>query len=93
MNKRITKEKGKRKKRKGETDSEGERGGDERGKERNSTFSLRCTEIGLSFFVGARVKVDPRNESYVWVPKSGSFVKLQEVGNFPTWIISNLKAI
>ena len=36
---------------------------------------------------GSRVKVDPRNEGYVWVPKSWSFAKLQEVGNFPTCII------
>ena len=42
---------------------------------------------------GLRVKVDPRNESYAWVPKSGSFIKLQEADNFPTWIISSLKAI
>ena len=42
---------------------------------------------------GPRVKVDPRNEGYVWVPKSKSFVKLQEVGNFPTWIIFSLKSI
>ena len=42
---------------------------------------------------GPRIKVDPRNESYAWVPKSGSFIKLQDVGNFPTWIISNLKTI
>ena len=40
-----------------------------------------------------RVKVDPHNEGYAWVPKSGSFVKLQEVGNFPALIISNLKVI
>ena len=42
---------------------------------------------------GLRIKVDPRNEGYAWVPKSGSFVKLQEVGNFPTWILSSLKVI
>ena len=40
-----------------------------------------------------RVKVYPRNEGYAWVPKSGSFVKLQEVGNFPTWIIFSLNAM
>ena len=40
-----------------------------------------------------RIKICPRNENYAWVPKSGSFVKLQEVGNFPTRVISNLKAI
>ena len=88
VDKRKTKEKGKRKRRKGETDGERERVGEER----NSNFSLRSTKIGLSVFVGEQGKVDPRNKSYAWVPKSGSFVKLQ-VGNFPTWIISSLKAI
>ena len=38
-------------------------------------------------------KVDPHNEGYAWVPKSRSFFKLQEVGNFPTWIIFSLKSI
>ena len=56
-------------------------------------FSLRSTKIGLSVFVLARCKVHLRDESYACVPKSGSFVKLQEVENFPTWIISSLKAI
>ena len=42
---------------------------------------------------GPRIKVDPRNEGYMWVPKSGSFVKLQNVGNFPTLIIFSLKVI
>ena len=42
---------------------------------------------------GPRVKVNPCNEGYAWVLKSGSFVKLQELGNFPTWIIFNLKVI
>ena len=27
----------------------------------------------------------------MWVPKSWSFIKLHEVGNFPTWIIFSLK--
>ena len=40
-----------------------------------------------------RIKVDPCNESYAWVQKLGSFVKLQEVGNFLTRVISSLKAI
>ena len=47
-------------------------------------FSLRSTEIELSVFIGARRKVDPCIASYAWVPKSGSFVKLHEVENFPT---------
>ena len=55
-------------------------------------FSLRSMEIGPSIFVGVRGKVGPRNEGYAWVLKSGSFVKLQEVGNFPNWNIFSLKA-
>ena len=46
-------------------------------------FSLRFMEIGLLVFVGARDKVHLRDESYAWVPKYRSFVKLKEVGNFP----------
>ena len=34
-----------------------------------------------------------RGRDNAWVSKSGSFVKLQEVRNFPTWIISSLKVI
>ena len=30
-------------------------------------FSLRSMEVRPSVFVGARGKVDPRNESYAWV--------------------------
>ena len=56
-------------------------------------FSLRSKKIGPSVFVRARDKVGPHNEGYAWVPKSRSFVKLQEVGNFPTLIISSLKVI
>ena len=50
-------------------------------------------EIGPQVFVGAEGKVDIHDESYVWTPKSWSFVKLHEVGNFPTCVISSLKAI
>ena len=56
-------------------------------------FFLRSMEIGQYVFVGAEGKVAPRNEGYVWVPKSWSFVKLHEVGNFPTYGIYSLKAI
>ena len=42
---------------------------------------------------GPRVKVNPLNEGYAWVPKSGTVVKLQEVGNFPTLIIFSLNAM
>ena len=56
-------------------------------------FSLRSTEIGLWVLVGAKGKAGPRNESYAWVPKSWSFIKLHEGGNFPTSIIFSLKVI
>ena len=56
-------------------------------------FSLRSMEIELTVLVGSRGKVHLRDESYAWAPKLGSFVKVQEVGNFPTWVISSLKSI
>ena len=52
-------------------------------------FSLRSTEIRSLVFVGAKGKVDPHNESYAWVSKSWSFVKLHEVRNFLTCVISS----
>ena len=55
-------------------------------------FFLRSTKIGPQVFVGAEGKVDLRDESYAWTPKSWSFVKLHKVGNFPTYVISSLKA-
>ena len=56
-------------------------------------FFLRSTKIRPQVFVGTEGKVDLRDESYAWTPKSWSFVKLHEVENFPTYVISNLKAI
>ena len=56
-------------------------------------FFLRSTKIGTQVFVGTEGKVDQRDESYAWTPKSWSFVKLHEVGNFPTCVISSLKVI
>ena len=61
--------------------------------ERGFSFSLDFPMIGSSFVVRARGEVDPGNESYAWVPKSRSFIKLQEVGGFPTRFIFSLKAI
>ena len=43
-------------------------------------FFLRSTKIGPQVFVGAEGKVDLRDESYAWTPKSWSFDKLYEVG-------------
>ena len=56
-------------------------------------FFFRSTKIGPQVFDETKGKVDLRDESYVWTPKSWSFVKLHEVGNFPTCVISNLKVI
>ena len=67
--------------------------GEKNFREKSSTLSLRSTKIGTWVFVEARGKVGPRIESYAWVPKSWSFFKLHEVGNFLTWIIFSLKAI
>ena len=50
-------------------------------------------KLYVQVFVGTEGKVDLRDESYTWTPKSWSFDKLHEVGNFPTCVISNLKAI
>ena len=43
-------------------------------------FFLRSTKIGPQVFVGTEGKVDLRDESYAWTPKSWSFDKLREVG-------------
>ena len=69
---------------------------EKRGRERGKwvfRFSLISTEIESSVFVRARRKVDPRITSYTWVQKSGSFVKLHEVGNFFTLNIFSLKVM
>ena len=56
-------------------------------------FFLRSMKIEPQVFVGAEGKVDLRDESYAWAPKSWSFVTLHEVGNFPTYVISSLKVV
>ena len=43
-------------------------------------FFLISTKIGQQVFIGTEGKVDLRDESYVWTPKSWSFDKLREVG-------------
>ena len=55
-------------------------------------FFFRSTKIGPQVFVGTEGKVDLRDESYAWIPKSWSFDKLREVENFPS-VIFSLKAI
>ena len=72
----------KKKRKKGKKRNKEEGGENEHNRERkikgkrDFRFSLRSMEIGPSVFIEARSKVDPRNESYAWVPKSGSFDKL-----------------
>ena len=61
----------------------GEEGGDERIFFIFFSFSclfLRSTKIGPQVFVETAGKVDLRDESYAWTPKSWSFDKLREVG-------------
>ena len=41
-----------------------------------SSFLSQIYEIRQQVFVGAEGKVDLRDESYAWTPKSWSFVKL-----------------
>ena len=56
-------------------------------------FFLRSTKIRPQVFVGTEGKVDLRDESYAWTPKSWSFIKFHEVENFPTCFIFSLKVI
>ena len=51
-------------------------------------FFLRSTKIGPQVFIETEGKVDPRNKGYAWKSKYWIFVKLHEVGNFPTCLIS-----
>ena len=43
-------------------------------------FFLKSMKIGPQVFVRTEGKVDLRDESYTWTPKSWSFDKLREVG-------------
>ena len=56
-------------------------------------FFLRSTKIRPHVFIGTEGKVDLRDESYAWTPKSWSLVKLNEIENFLICVISSLKAI
>ena len=88
----------------GDENHKGE-GGKEKGKkkrgrkliERGRKGEKKKREIFSAFrrsnLDGSRVKVNPCNQGYPWVPKSGSFVKFKKIGNFPTLIIFSLKVI
>ena len=56
-------------------------------------FSLRSTEIDPSVFIRERGKVHLRDETFAYVRESRVFAKIQEVGVFPSWVISSLKTI
>ena len=49
--------------------------------------------FGRSTFESSSTKVGTRSGIYVWMPKSWSIFKLQEVGYFPTRFIFSLKAL
>ena len=70
------KKKEKRKEKKSDGEGKG-RKGEERKREIFPAF--RRSKLD-----GPSIKINPRNVSYTWVPKSRRFVKLQEVENFPT---------
>ena len=88
-------EKQKEKKEKGKRNQKGEefverKGRKMRKKEReNEDFPA----FGQSRFDSSRTKVGARSGIYLWIPKSWSFDKLQEVGYFPTWFTFSLKAL
>ena len=84
-------DKKKRKKGKKRKKEEGERTNGEREKEKKKREIF--PEFRRSELDGLRRKVDPHISSYAWVPKSWSFVKLHEVGNFPTRNIFSLKVM
>ena len=50
-------------------------GGVRKRNERNSSFSLRFTEIGWSESVEPRFKVHLLDEGYAWVPTTSSFTE------------------
>ena len=61
--------------------------------ERRSNFSLEIRAIRPSAVFGTRRRTALRREGFAWVPDLGCFLKLREVGNFPTCVISILNVI
>ena len=56
-------------------------------------FSLRSREIGPLDFDGARRENVLRGAGYTWTPDLWSFLKLQEVGFLPTWVLFLLLSV
>ena len=55
--------------------------------ERRSSFSLEIRAIGPLDFDGARRENVLRGADYAWTPDLWSFLKLQDVGFLPTWVL------
>ena len=62
----------------------------EKGKERKRKIFPTFRRSKLD---GPRIKVVHATRAMRGVPKSVSFIKLQEVESFPTWVIFSLNAI
>ena len=56
-------------------------------REKVSTFSLDLRQIRSSAVFGVRRRNVLREAGYAWTPDLWSFLKLQEVGFLPTWIL------
>ena len=88
VDKKGRKGKKKEKEKEGKQIGENERKPDRKGRKEEEEKGKKIRRSN-----GPSIKVDPRITSYVWVPKSWSFVKLHKVENFPTRVISSLKII
>ena len=65
----------------------------EREEKKYLSLLFKIYENRIVVFVEAKGKVGLPEESYAWVPKSRSFVKLREVENFSTRFTFSLKAV
>ena len=92
---RKMKRKAKRKEKKGKKEQERKEFVErkERKRRKKGTEKEDFPAFGLSRFDSSSTKVGARSGIYVWIPKSWSFDKLQEVGYFPTWFTFSLKAL
>ena len=72
-------EKGKKKKGEKERKDRGRKTGEKRGRKGKRGKREDFPAFRRSKLDSPRIEVGPRNESYVWVPKSRGFVKLKEV--------------
>ena len=90
MNENQKREKEKKKRKKKERRGEGKRRRKRKKGKGKGKFSRRSEGRSLTV---RKLKLVHATRVMRGVPKSGSFVELQEIGNFPTRIISSLKVI